>query len=507
MDLAHALAAGLGAGGAALVGGYLLQRTRRTETGAVVAARSDGDLAEMLVTDGVLTEATPQARRLLDCRRDERLGWRDIRAALEPSFGPLPDAPPRSPVILQAHDDPQTLLRLTPEDAELRMTITTPPTGSGDLLRYRTDQRELAQLRRVVTRAPMPIWQTDADRRVVWSNAGFADLCAQAGLPDHSVPPFAILPDIGEEYHVTRSSIGSRAENSQAWFEVQSYRLPDGWLHYAQSIDAVIHAEIAQRNFLQTLTRIFAHLPIALAVFDRDRRLVLFNPALVDLTGLAADFLSARPNLLSFFDMLREKRMMPEPKDYGGWRDTLRDVIAAASTDHYIETWNLASGLTYRVTGRPHPDGGVAFLFEDITAEISLTRRFRQEIEVTQAVLDSLDDAVAVFSQLGVLSFCNAAYRDMWGGDPDGSLADTDIADASRLWQAGCDPSPIWPDLRDFVLTLRDRAGWDAELTRQDGQTLTLRAEPLVGGSTMVRFSGPVGRPGASLAESRQARA
>jgi PAS domain-containing protein len=288
---------------------------------------------------------------------------------------------------------------------------------------------------------------------------------------------------------------------------VQSYRLPDGWLHYAQSIDAVIHAEIAQRNFLQTLTRIFAHLPIALAVFDRDRRLVLFNPALVDLTGLAADFLSARPNLLSFFDMLREKRMMPEPKDYGGWRDKLRDVIAAASSDHYIETWNLASGLTYRVTGRPHPDGGIAFLFEDITAEISLTRRFRQEIEVTQAVLDSLDDAVAVFSQLGVLGFCNAAYREMWGGDPDGSLADTDIADASRLWQAECDPSPIWPDLRDFVLTQRDRAGWDAELTRQNGQTLTLRIEPLVGGSTMVRFSGPVAHPGVCMTESRQARA
>jgi len=32
--------------------------------------------------------------------------------------------------------------------------------------------------------------------------------------------------------------------------------------------------------------------------------------------------------------MLREKRMMPEPKDYGGWRDTLRDVIDPRSRKH-----------------------------------------------------------------------------------------------------------------------------------------------------------------------------
>ncbi|SFC62050.1 PAS domain-containing protein [Salipiger profundus] len=224
-------------------------------------------------------------------------------------------------------------------------------------------------------------------------------------------------------------------------------------------------------------------------MFDRKHRLVLFNPALIDLTRLSAEFLSGRPNLLTFFDMLREQHMMPEPKDYGSWREHLQDVINAASSDHYVETWNLPSGLTYRITGRPHPDAGIAFLIEDISAEISLTRGYRQEIEITQSVLETLEDAVVVFSQLGHLTFCNAAYRALWGDETEATISATDIAEATRSWQSSCHPSPIWGDLREFVLTLRDRAGWDAEIHTIAGERLFCRAEPLAGGATLVRFS------------------
>jgi len=55
---------------------------------------------------------------------------------------------------------------------------------------------------------------------------------------------------------------------------------------------------MAQRNFVQTLTKTFAQLSIGLAIFNRERQLVLFNPALIDLTALPADFLTGRPHLL-----------------------------------------------------------------------------------------------------------------------------------------------------------------------------------------------------------------
>ena len=124
----------------------------------------------------------------------------------------------------------------------------------------------------------------------------------------------------------------------------------------------------------------------------------------------------------------------------------------------YCETWSLAGNLTYRVTGRPHPDGAIAFLFEDISAEMSLTRQFRQEIELSQALLDNMEDANALFFPNGVLLQTNSAYRNLWGVDPDSLLTETSILDESRLWHERSLPTPVWGDLREFALHAEDRA-------------------------------------------------
>lgn len=88
---------------------------------------------------------------------------------------------------------------------------------------------------------------------------------------------------------------------------------------------------------------------------------MLFNLALIDLTTLPADFLSARPNLLTVFDKLRDNQIMPEPKNYATWREKLAILVAAATEGTYTEIWNLPTGATFWISGRPHSDGALAF--------------------------------------------------------------------------------------------------------------------------------------------------
>ena len=95
---------------------------------------------------------------------------------------------------------------------------------------------------------------------------------------------------------------------------------------------------------------------------------MLFNPALGDLTGLAPEFLSTRPTLFSLLDALRERRMIPEPRDYKHWPREMLKLEAAAG--QYMDLWSLPGGQTYRVTGQPHPDGAIALLMEDILGVI-----------------------------------------------------------------------------------------------------------------------------------------
>jgi len=259
-----------------------------------------------------------------------------------------------------------------------------------------------------------------------------------------------------------------------------------------------VRAEEAQRNFVQTLSKTFANLTTGLAIFDRDRRLVLFNPALIDLSGVSVEFLSGRPALFEFFDKLREQQIMPEPKNYDDWRERMAKLVAAASDDRFRETWNLAGGQTFDVTGRPYPDGAIAFLFNDITAEVSLTRGFRTELETMQSMLDVMEDAVAVFNQQGILTVCNAAYKAMWQVDPDTCLTESTILDATQEWKSAFHPSPVWPELRDFVTTNTERASWDSELRSKDGREVICRIDPICYGATLIRFCRATGQSGAS---------
>ncbi|MDU8910853.1 PAS-domain containing protein [Aestuariicoccus sp. MJ-SS9] len=482
----HLLALGIGSGAGLAAVAALVLFSGQLRLGRATPLRSP-DRIEFFLQDGVVVDLTPDARQLSETARQTVETWDDLCALFAQRFPDMPAAPPDTQILCRALDDPGTFLRIAPARGMTRVALECTPPKAGDLHIRSLRSTELQLLRSAMVAAPSPIWQSDRAGTVFWHNAAYRTLCARLHRdPDDSSPFDVTLPENGET-HTMRISVEDDAGN-KLWFEVTTKRNKDRWLHFAVDIDAIVTAEIAQRNFLQTLTKTFAHLPTGLAVFDRDRRLVLFNPALIDLTALPADFLSNRPNLASFFDHMRENRMMPEPKDYKSWREHMADLTDAARHDRYSETWNLPSGLTYKITGRPHPDGAVAFLLEDISAEISLTRRFRSELELSQSVLDAFDDAVAVFSQLGVLTFCNAAYRDLWGCDPDSAFAEMSILDTTRQWQQRCEPSPVWPDLREFVLNIRDRAGWEAELQMRDGTDLTCFVEPVIAGATMVRF-------------------
>lgn len=440
-----------------------------------------------LLKDGTIVDATDEARELMT---GERATWRDLTADLRARFPSLPDqAPSDRQLFPSAKPEDDGYIEVTKAGSRMRVTLCDRPASSADLHQLRSAQAELDLLRAALGTAPNPIWQSDRTHRTDWSNKAYDTLTASVESSQPGAPVFDMPSNGLEHMRTRRTCLTSARGDAQRWFDITSAQHGASWLHFGIDVTAVVRAEIAQRNFVQTLTKTFAYLPTGLAIFDRNRQLALFNPALIDLTQLSAEFLSGRPNLLSFFDRLREGRMMPEPKNYNSWREQMADLVAAASDDRYSETWSLASGLTYKVTGRPHPDGAIAFLFEDISAEISLTRRFRSELELSQCVIDTLDDAIAIFSQNGVLTFSNAAYRALWRSDPDSTFAEMTVVDATRHWQDLCHPSPMWGELRDFVVQGHDRAAWEMRVTHRNDMQILCQVTPVSGGSTLVSFA------------------
>jgi hypothetical protein len=148
---------------------------------------------------------------------------------------------------------------------------------------------------------------------------------------------------------------------------------------------------------MQTMSKTFAHLSTGLAIFDRKRALIHFNPALLDITGLDFETLSLKPDLASFLDKLRGTGFLPKPKNYHDWRDQLAKLESAAEKG------------SYRVSRKPLPDGAIAFLLEDAHA-----RETRAELCLLENALNAVTTPHVIFDGLGAYVRSNPAFQSIW---------------------------------------------------------------------------------------------
>ncbi len=444
-----------------------------------VAPQVPDDPLALLFHDGVLHHGSLRALHRFALMPGTHV-WDDLRTVLLSRFPTLPSNPGTGDAgqlsITADGEDDLAILRLSWRAGICWVEITEETSA----VAHFTDDT-FTTLDHCARTLSHPAWEVDKKGSLIWANPAYRTLEQSHHLGSLDLTH----PEAG---HTIRKAI-TDVEGRNDWFDITGHPTNRGTLFHATRQTPLMHAEEAQRRFVQTLAKTFAHLSIGLAIFDRAGQLSIFNPALVDLTGLKATFLATRPDMLSFFDALRENRQMPEPKNYRTWRQDIAEMIAAASGGKYRETWTLEDGRTYTVQGRPHPDGATAFLIEDISAEITLARSYRAEVEQFETLLDSVDDALVVFSSSGVLTLCNAAYRNLWGQNPDAAFADVTFSDAVTLWSEKSSARGGWQTVANLAALRGIGTSHTLDLQMQDGTTLACRIAPMGTESVLVRFS------------------
>jgi PAS domain-containing protein len=486
---------------AALAIAAIVFMERRSKRRPVTVFAEDTVSTVFLFDGETLIDTTPSARALLATSAVPGTAWAKLSAYLAPHFPNLDADLARLPVegaltmSSTLNPDSPLFLQADLRGGLTRVVLVDPSqhdasTGQ-DLLAQRAMHQELDQLRDTVARAPFLMWRERANGDIIWANAAYMLRATEVlGLGQDLTWP---LPRLFERQATAQNVTGQRQklmprQGKPAWYDLTGFADGEDRLTFASLADQAVHAETTLRDFMMTLTKTFAHLHVGLAIFDKDRQLILFNPALLDLTGLPAEFLAMRPSLLSVLDGMRDRNMIPEPKDYRSWRRQMTEMERAAASGLYEETWSLPGGQTYRVIGRPHPNGAVALMIEDISGEMLRTRRYRADLELSQAAMDEVEEAFAVFSSAGHLVISNAAYARLWQAPPDMALADETLRTVCAQWRAQCAPSAIWGDLEDFASNTDDRAAWLAELRLLDGRLIDCRFSPLSGGATMAAF-------------------
>lgn len=465
--------------------------------------REEEDRATFLFDGSDLIDATAPARDLMRHRQPGQSDWETLVTLLSTRFpdfrSQVSGLSDQGRIDIGAGDDAKGAVRVESWDGYIRVALIEPAPGATsaglDALTYEAVEDELETLRALGNEAPFPAWKRDLDGVTTWANRAYLSLSeALNPVGPDTAPPWPPLPvfpglaaSVSSKPVVERQAIFLPGRTAPDHYDITSVRRGSGTMHFATEANAAVEAETAQRQFVQVLSRTFAALSVGLAIFDKRRELVMFNPALVTLTGLPVDYLTARPLLSDLLDRLREKQMVPEPADYRTWRDHIAALESAAEDGSYRETWPLSNGRTYRVTGRPHPEGAIAFLFEDISDEISLTRRFRSQIEIAHGALELVEDAVAVFSQERFLLHSNRAYRELWGNGDDTALTRLRLDDEVALWQEHCAPSVAWSGLRSAA-SQPGRQSWSGQVHLTDGRPLAAQLRPLPAGAIMITF-------------------
>lgn len=485
---------------AGLIVAFLARFLDQKNQSARAMIREAEDEIVFLFDETRLIDATPSARALLRRRTTEHTDWDRFLGFFASNFPQL-----RTTLSSVRSDGPKVLT--SPSDPDLRMEVELCDeivrVSYQEGLRRRTAvdiatlssiEDELHTLRGIAESAPQLIWKKDDTGVITWANRSYLDLASQvAGCAETVVPPWPpadLFADLTVEGDLipARHSIDLGTGRPPKWFEVTQAHRNAETIHFAVDVTKVTKAEETQRSYVQTLVKTFAQLSIGLAIFNSDRELIVFNPALYDLTELPADFLAARPKLHAFFDKFRDQKDIHVSTDHRSWREQIVSFEKEARSGRYSMNWELPNGQVYRIVGRPHPDGALAFLVEDVTSEMSLTRRFEAQIETGQAVMDSLDDAIAVFSAAGTLTMSNQSYHRLWHHTTSAPFASSTMLDESRIWQDAAAPTPIWTKLREGAAMDRAPQVWSDTLRLNDGRILECSTRPMPDGATLVRF-------------------
>ncbi|MBR0755856.1 PAS-domain containing protein [Bradyrhizobium jicamae] len=361
-------------------------------------------------------------------------------------------------------------------------------------LRYKTLQEETELLRDFAASAPWPIWAKSAEGNLRYANAAYVRATEGNSVADTIRRNLELL-ESDQRTDMSRvlndnSSYSARlpivVSGERRIYDVQALKLGGGSAGIAIDASEAAALKAAMARMMEAHRRTLDQLSSGVAVFDANRRLSFYNESYRRLWDFDQAFLDGNPDDSSVLDRLRANRKLPEQPDFRAWKAKLHEAYRAVESETY--TWFLPDGRAVSVVTTPNLEGGVTYLFDNVTESLDLARRFDGLTRVQRETLDNLAEAVAVFGSNGRARLFNPAFARMWKLSPEALHEEPHIETVEALCKPLFDDALTWRTLRESVTALESRAQVALKLERKDGSVLTCQSMPLPDGATLLTF-------------------
>ncbi|HUO53944.1 MAG TPA: PAS-domain containing protein [Rhodoblastus sp.] len=373
---------------------------------------------------------------------------------------------------------------------------------SGDrleLVRLRKVQAEqtaqLEILRGLLDLSNHPVWTRGPDQALDWVNAAYARAVDAKSPADATERGLELLERPAREAAARARQAGNvwrRREyvvvaGVRRLMDVLDAPLPGGGGGMADDLSELEALRADHALQVESHIRTLDQIATAVAIFDRSKHLVFANAAYRHLWGLDQAFLEQKPSDSEILDRLRAARRLPEQADYRGWKASLHAVYQ--TVEPAPQVWHLPDGRTLRVAFDPNPQGGITYLFDDVTERFTLESQYNSLARVQSETLDALQEGVAVFGADGRLKLCNPAFVRLWRLPVNLVAERPHIDTITAACKALLPEDSVWADLRSAVAGLHSvRMGFERRMTRSDGGVVDCASAPLPDGGTLLTF-------------------
>jgi signal transduction histidine kinase len=361
-------------------------------------------------------------------------------------------------------------------------------------LRYKALAEETELLRAFTAAAPWPIWAKAAKGNLSYANPAYVRATEAGDVADAIERKLELLDSDDraemEQALSTHNAFNARrpivAGGERRMYDVRAFNVGGGSVGIAIDASEADALSAALVRMAEAHRRTLDQLSSGVAVFDGQRRLAFYNDSYRRLWDLDRTFLDNNPDDSSVLDRLRAARKLPEQADFRAWKAKLHEAYRAIEPTK--DTWYLPDSRALSVVTTPNPEGGVTYLFDDVTESLDLARRFDGLIRVQRETLDSLAEGVAVFGSNGRAQLFNPAFARMWKLSPE-ALREEPHIDTVEAWcRPLFDDARAWRTIREAITAIENRIDVPLKLERKDGSVLDCMSRPLPDGATMLTF-------------------
>ncbi len=353
-------------------------------------------------------------------------------------------------------------------------------------------QRQLSKLAGLLDDAPDPVWLESKQGRLLWANRAWLEAVETKDLEAALQKGLRLvalddLPPVAEEAGCRRWRAKAVIAGDRRILEIVGVPHEAGTAYWARDITELDALKKELKHQQETQIGMLDRLTVPVAIFGADQRLSYFNRAYVRMWGLDEDWLRKRPKDGEILDRLHDLGRLPQQAEYQVWRE--EHLAIYTSPEGFEDRWHLPDGRSIHVIAEPHADGGVFYVFEDLTEKMRLEQRFKELMAAYRETLDNLHQGIALFGTDGRLRLYNPMLARMWGMDEE-TLArrphvNAFIEEASRL----LDDPAFWDDVRYTVTGMSERRErLSGRKMLSDGRVYDHVAVPLPDGNTLLTW-------------------